>query len=166
MQVIPDNPTKYLPVARALGTMPPSPPLPRRQTWLVSVGFGVFAYSFHKVGSLAGFYQEFFWFQLLTHLLSSSAMALILLNSGHALGFQGRALVWFVVVLGATGAMSWELVEYLEIFPTLIWWGPEDSLLDLLMDAIGVAAVLRSSARSKRGRDYESPDQSTPTPAD
>lgn len=146
--------------------MPPSSPIPRRHPWLVSFGFGCFAYSFHKVGSLLGLYQEFFWFQLLTHLLSSSAMALILLNSGHALGFQGRALVWFVIVLGAAGALSWELVEYLEIFSNLIWWGLDDSLLDLLMDAIGVVAMLRLSAGVKRGRSPESTDQAIPSPAD
>ena len=146
--------------------MPPSLPLPRRHTWLVSVGFGGFAYSVHKVGSVLGFYQEFFWFQLLTHLLSSSAMALILLNGGHELGFHGRALVWFVVVLGAAGALSWELVEYLEIFPTLIWWGPEDSLLDLLMDALGVATMLRLGAGVGQGQTDEPNDQVIPSPAD
>lgn len=146
--------------------MPPSPPLPRSHPWLVSVGFGTFAYSFHKVGSVLGFYQEFFWFQLVTHLLSSSAMALILLNSGHALGFQGRSLVWFVVVLGFVGAIGWELVEYLEIFPNLIWWGLDDSLLDLAMDAIGVATILRMSAGSKQRGSPEATDQAIASPAD
>lgn len=112
------------------------------RAWLFAVGFGVFAYSFHKVGSILGLYPRFFWFQMVAHLLSAAAMALLLVRFGLVVGLDGRRLVGFIVAFSIVGALGWELVEYLELRSDLIWWGIEDSLLDLSMDALGIGLVL------------------------
>ena len=112
------------------------------RAWLFAVGFGVFAYSFHKLGSILGYYPRFFWFQMVAHFLSAMAMALLLARFGLDSGLRGQSLIVFVVGFSIVGAVGWELVEYLELRSDLIWWGIEDSLLDLTMDAIGIAFVL------------------------
>jgi len=115
---------------------------PTRSTWIAAALYGLGAYSIHKTGVILGWYYDFFWFQLLTHFLSATALALLLLLAGRTLGLSGRRLLTFVVVGAAVGALSWELVEYLKIFPWLIWWGPADSFIDLVFDALGVSTVL------------------------
>lgn len=127
--------------------MPPSTLRPRSHPWVWSLGFAGFAYGFHKTGSILGYYQELFWFQLLAHLVSSMALTLLLRNLGVGLGLQGRPLVYTVVGLAVIGSVGWEVVEYLGIFPDLIWWGLGDSLLDLTMDSVGIAAVLGLDVR-------------------
>lgn len=112
------------------------------RAWLFAIGFGVFAYSFHKVGASLGYYPRFFWFQMLTHFVSATAMALLLARFGLDAGLRGSRLVLFVVVFSAVGAVGWELTEYFKLWPDLNWWGIEDSLLDLGMDALGIALVL------------------------
>lgn len=112
------------------------------RAWLFAIGLGVFAYTFHKIGSILGLYPRFFWFQMVAHFLSATAMALLLARFGLDSGLRGRVLWLFVVVFSIVGAVGWELVEYFELWPTLIWWGIEDSLLDLFMDALGVATIL------------------------
>lgn len=112
------------------------------RAWLFAIAFGVFAYSFHKVGSILGFYPRFFWFQMVAHFLSAAAMAVLLVRFGLAVRVHGTRLVVFVVAFSIVGAVGWELVEYLELRSDLIWWGIEDSLLDLSMDALGVGLVL------------------------
>ena len=112
------------------------------RAWLFALGLGVFAYAFHKVGSVLGLYPRFFWFQMAAHFLSATAMALLLARFGLDTGLRGRALWLFVIGFSIAGAVGWELVEYFELWPTLIWWGIQDSLLDLLMDALGVLTIL------------------------
>lgn len=112
------------------------------RAWLFAIGFGAFAYSFHKVGAALGYYPRFFWFQMLAHLLSAAAMALLLARFGLDSGLVGSRLVAFVVAFSLVGAVGWEVTEYLNLWPNLNWWGIEDSLLDLAMDALGVGTVL------------------------
>lgn len=114
------------------------------RAWLFAVGFGAFAYAFHKVGARLGFYPRFFWFQMVAHFLSTAAMALLLARFGLDVGLRDARFVWFVVGFPAVGALGWELAEYLELVPGLNWWGLDDSLLDLAMDTLGVAFVLTS----------------------
>lgn len=115
---------------------------PSRRAWLFAITFGIVAYGIHKTGVILGWYYEFFWFQILTHFLSATAMALLLLMAGRQLRLSSTGLVAFVLVGSAIGALSWELIEYFDVVPWLIWWGIEDSLLDLTADAVGVAMVL------------------------
>ncbi len=137
--------------------MPPSSLRPRNHPWVWTVGFAGFAYGFHKTGSFLGYYQEFFWFQMLAHLISSTALTLLLRNVGVGLGLQGTPLVFMVVGLAAIGAVGWEVIEYLGIFPDLIWWGLGDSLLDLIMDTAGIATILGLDYRDGWPReDHES----------
>lgn len=112
------------------------------RAWLFAIGFAVFAYSLHKVGASLGYYPRFFWFQLVTHFVSATAMALLLARFGLDTGLRGSRLVLFVVAFSAVGAVGWELTEYFNLWPNLNWWGIEDSLLDLAMDSLGVALVL------------------------
>lgn len=114
------------------------------RAWAFAIGFGLFAYAFHKAGSILGFYPRFFWFQMVAHFLSAAAMALLLARFGLDAGLRGRRLVGFVVGFSVVGAIGWELVEYYRLVPSLHWWGVEDSLLDLAMDAVGVSVVLLS----------------------
>jgi len=120
--------------------MPSAKPSPH--TWLLAIGYGIVAYAVHQSGVILGYYPRFFWFQLVTHFLSASAMALLLVVVGRRLGLPPVWLVAFVFAFSAVGAVGWELVEYLGVFPALNWWGIEDSLLDLAVDAVGVGTIL------------------------
>lgn len=119
-----------------------NPAKPSRNTWLFAISYGLGAYGIHKYGVIVGLYRSLFWFQMLTHFLSATALALLLVVAGRSLGLSARRLVGFVVIGCLLGAVGWEFVEYLELIPWLIWWGIEDSLLDLLMDGFGVSTVL------------------------
>ncbi|MFB6268122.1 MAG: hypothetical protein ABEI31_10715 [Halodesulfurarchaeum sp.] len=137
-------------------------PRPTRRTWLLAISYGLFAYGIHKIGVILGYYRGFFWFQLLTHFLSASALALLLLLVGRTLSLSPSSLVVFVLAGSAVGAVGWEVVEYLGVVPWLIWWGPTDSLLDLTNDLIGIVVVL--ALHRVRGRTFRPTDSSsTPT---
>jgi hypothetical protein len=110
--------------------------------WIWVLSFGLFAYLFHKIGSVSGFYPRFFWFQMLTHYFSASAMALLLARVGLDAELRDRTLVVFVVGFSLVGAGGWELLEYYRVVPSLHWHGIEDSALDLVMDGAGVGTVL------------------------
>lgn len=132
------------------------------RAWLWAAAFGLFAYVFHTVGSAMGYYPRFFWFQMVAHYLSASAMALLLARAGLDSGLRGRGLVGFVVGFSLVGAVGWEVVEYLGIFPSLHWWSVQDSLLDLVMDGFGVATII--ALLGTRIRPVVDPTQETPTP--
>lgn len=114
------------------------------RAWLFAVAFGLFAWAFHRVGAVSGYYPRFFWYQMVAHFLSAAAMALLLARFGLDVGLRGRVLVAFVVGFSVVGAVGWEVAEFLAVIPGLHWWGIDDSLLDLAMDAVGVAVVLLS----------------------
>lgn len=120
--------------------------LPRRalrsRSWFYVLVFAAFAYSFHKVGATLGFYSRFWWFQIVAHYLSAAGVALVLARVGLDARLRGRRLDVFVAVLAALGALGWEVVEYLAVFPFLHFWGVEDMTIDLAADALGVGTVL------------------------
>lgn len=120
--------------------MSPSPPSPR--AWSIAVGYAGFAYALHKVGASLGYYPRFGWFQVVTHFVSASALALLLVRAGQTASLSPTGLLVFVVVGATVGALAWELVEYLGLYPGLHWWGVDDSLLDLTVDAVGVTVAL------------------------
>jgi hypothetical protein len=108
---------------------------------MLALSYGLLAYAIHKVGVIMGFYYTFFWFQLLTHFLSSTALVLLLLVAGRTIGLEATGLVAFVVGAWLVGILSWELVEYLDLVPWLIWWGIGDFLVDLASDTVGLVTV-------------------------
>lgn len=129
--------------------MPPD--RPSLLAWSVAVTYAVGAYAVHRKGVMLGLYPRFFWFQLVTHFLSASAMAVVLVALGRTIRLPSGRLVAFVLACSAFGAVGWELVEYLGIFPRLHWWGVDDSSMDLVVDGVGVGAVLVVE-RIRRGR--------------
>lgn len=112
------------------------------RAWAFALSYGFFAFAFHTVGNDTGLYVRFWWFQLLAHFVSASAVALLVARVALDAGLSGRRLVVFVVVFSGVGAVGWEAVEYLGLFENLHFWGFEDSLLDLAADAVGIATVL------------------------
>lgn len=110
--------------------------------WVVAIGFGAFAYSFHKVGALQGWYGRWWWFQIAAHYFSAAGVALLLARVGLDLRLRGPRLVAFVVGLTAVGALGWEVAEYLALFPKLHFWGVDDMLIDLAADSAGILTVL------------------------
>lgn len=67
--------------------------------WLQGLPWGVFVYGGHTYGVLAGLYLTYSWFQMITHAASASGLAVILGLLGLELGYRGRRLLAFVVVL-------------------------------------------------------------------
>ena len=134
------------------------------RAWLFAVAFGCFAYSFHKIGARLGYYPRFFWFQMAAHFFSASAMALLLARAGLDMGLRRRPLVGFVIAFSLVGAVGWEYLEYIKFFKALHWWGIEDSLLDLGMDALGVGTIL--ALLGTRIRPVIDPTVETPGPSD
>lgn len=147
--------------------MPPSLH-PRSRAWLLSIAYGVFAYALHKTGAHLGYYPRFWWFQMVTHFVSASALALLLYQAGQTLSLEGGTLVGVVIVLSLLGAVGWELVEYLGVFPDLHWWGPADSLLDMTMNVVGIGSVI-TVIRARRAHPIDPAprhDRGVPTPED
>jgi hypothetical protein len=145
-----------------------SPPTPstRRRLWAVALVWGLAAYTFHAIGNANGLYVRHWWFQIVAHYWSATALAGLLALTGLSGGLRGRRLAAFVVALTVAGALSWEVVEYLGVFPHLHFHGLGDSLVDVTADAVGlwtVLALLRRRDRSTRGGDASAtPAASTP----
>ncbi|MFB6155976.1 MAG: hypothetical protein ABEJ22_08775 [Haloferacaceae archaeon] len=112
------------------------------RAWLFALAYALFAYTFHSVGNATGLYVRYWWFQLLTHYISASAVALLVARVGLGIGLRGTRLAAFVVAFAGAGAVGWEVVEYLGLFANLHFWGFDDSAVDLLADAVGIATVL------------------------
>jgi hypothetical protein len=89
---------------------------------------------------------------MVTHFVSASALALVLLRAGQAVGLSGSDLLALTVVGVAAGAVCWELIEYLDLIPWLHWWGLDDSLLDMTMNTVGLAVVLARHRTALRDR--------------
>lgn len=127
---------------------------PSPATWLLTISYGLGAYSIHKTGVILGFYPAYFWFQLLTHFLSSTALVLLLLVAGRSLGLGSTSLLAFVLGGWILGVFTWELIEFLDLVPWLTWWGIEDFLVDLASNTVGLLTVLGSyRARNRFGKD-------------
>jgi hypothetical protein len=124
--------------------------------------WGVAAYAFHAVGNANGLYLKHWWFQIVAHYWSATAVAGLLAVAGLSLDLRGRRLAAFVVGLTAVGAFGWELVEFLGVFEHLNFHGFGDFLVDTASNTAGLATVLAllrrrrstdgSAARSPFGR--------------
>lgn len=136
------------------------PTKPSRGTWLLAISYGLVAYSIHKTGVILGFYPAYFWFQLLTHFLSSTALVVLLLVAGRSLGVGSTSLLAFVLGGWLLGVFTWELIEFLDLVPWLTWWGIEDFLVDLTTNTLGLLTVLASY----RSRTQSGPDPATAEP--
>ncbi|MFB6156062.1 MAG: hypothetical protein ABEJ22_09210 [Haloferacaceae archaeon] len=146
--------------------MSPHLPSARRRLWVVAALWGAAAYVFHAIGNANGLYLQYWWFQIVAHVWSATALAGLLSVAGLTVELRGRHLVAFVVVSTTAGALGWELVEYLGVFPNLLFHGLGDSLLDLTADAVGLGAVLRLLGRRESvGRgSRRTPDPSANAP--
>lgn len=97
-----------------------------RQKWAILV---TGAYLFHRVGYEIALYQEFVWFQILSHAFSAAAMYVILRD---IVGVR-RALVF-----AAIGMSAWEIIEWSPMFPRLVWYGPADTALDIVVNWMAI----------------------------
>ncbi|MFC7176347.1 hypothetical protein [Halosegnis marinus] len=135
-------------VARDLRTNPPA--------WLTL--FVAFALFLHTLGML-GLYGDVWWYDHLTHTLSATLVAGVGYVAVRALADHDDRVVLppeftVVLVLLATLALGvvWELLEFaargaaalVGAEPVLVQYGLDDTLADLLFDAVGatVAAAL------------------------
>lgn len=109
----------------------------------------------HMLGML-GFYDEFWWFDHVTHTLSAALVA----AGGYVvtravdewtddLYLPSRFMFVFVLLFTLGLGVFWEVLEFaarigaelLGFEPVLIQYGLEDSLLDLLFDTLGAVIV-------------------------
>ncbi len=109
----------------------------------------------HMLGML-GFYDEYWWFDHVTHTLSASIVA----AGGYVvtravdewtddLYLPSRFMFVFVLLFTLGLGVFWEVLEFvarigadlLGLEPVLIQYGLEDSLLDLLFDTLGAVIV-------------------------
>lgn len=142
-----------LPSALALIASTPVTPsqtvVPLLTLWLSVAGV------LHTLGML-GLYESLWWWDHLTHTLSSALVAAMLyagfLATGSECSFQvGAVTVLFTLAIG----VLWELVELLardvaaqfDIEPVLVHYGWRDTGLDLLFDVVGAGAIVGLEVR-------------------
>lgn len=114
----------------------------------------------HSLG-MAGFYDRFWWWDHLTHVLSASIVATVgyattraLDEYSEAVYFPDEFLAVFVLLVTIALGVLWELVEHggrelaiaVGFEPVLIVYGLEDTMWDLVFDMIGgmVGAIYAS----------------------
>jgi hypothetical protein len=115
--------------------------------------WGVAAYVFHAVGNANGLYLKHWWFQIVAHYWSATAVAGLLAVAGLSLDLRGRRVVVFVVSLTAVGAFGWELVEFFGVFEHLNFHGFGDFLVDTASNTVGLATVLALLRRREPASD-------------
>lgn len=133
------------------------------RSWGVVILWALFAFSFHSAGNVNGMYERYWWFQVIAHYWSASALAALFARAGLSLGYRGWRLVAFVVGFSAVGALGWELVEYLKLFENLHFHGFDDSAIDLVADSVGVTTVLAYLWHKTRFGRVDHPAYSTRT---
>jgi FlaA1/EpsC-like NDP-sugar epimerase len=134
----------------------------------LSPGMSVFvavAVFLHTVGML-GFYTTVWWYDHLTHAFSASLVAAAGYATARAvdahrddLQFPRQFLAVFILLLTLALGVLWEVAEWvareaalaLALDPVLVVYGVEDSLLDLVFDAVGAVAVATLGTRYLAG---------------
>lgn len=118
----------------------------------------------HTIG-MTGVYQEVWWFDHLTHAFSAALVA----GAGYAtvramdehredLYFPRPFLAVFILLATLAFGVLWELAEWgarelafaLSMDPVLVVYGIDDTLLDLVFDAVGAVVVATFGARHLR----------------
>lgn len=110
---------------------------------------------FHTLGS-AGFYGYFGWWDHLTHALSASLVAGIGYITVRAIDLHteeihlpGRVMFGYILIFVLAVGAVWELFEYgldrfaevTDVMPPLSQFGLEDTVMDLIFNAIGAVIV-------------------------
>jgi hypothetical protein len=123
--------------------------------WLTAAVF------LHAVGTFdlpggANLYQSVWWYDHLTHALSASVVAAAGYTTARALdvhydavSLPPRFLFAFILMFTMAGGVVWEVLEFLlgrasVVFtdtPVLTQYGLDDTMLDLVFDAIGAVLV-------------------------
>lgn len=109
----------------------------------------------HTVGML-GFYDDFWWYDHVTHTLSATIVATVGYVSARAVDrwseaihLPSRFLFVFVLLFTLALGVLWEAAEFgarigadaLGLDPVLVQYGLDDTLVDLLFDAVGAVLV-------------------------
>lgn len=108
----------------------------------------------HAVGML-GLYDDTWWWDHLTHTLSTTLLGGFVHVTAHRRGRDPRPRVLAAIVCGG---VLWELTEYavhgitdrLDLDPVLIPYSARDTLLDLLFNLFGALLVLAFGDRLLR----------------
>jgi hypothetical protein len=134
----------------------------------LSPGISVFvavAVFLHTVGML-GLYTDVWWYDHLTHAFSASLVAAAGYATARAvdahrddLQFPPRFLAAFILLLTLALGVLWEVAEWvareaalaLAFDPVLVVYGVEDSILDLVFDAVGAVLVATLGTRYLAG---------------
>lgn len=116
------------------------------RAWVPGLLWGALAYGVHKYGAVVGFYLEYPWFQNLTHAASASGVAILVGLFGLELGYRGRRLLAFVLVVTAAAAVGWEVIEYLGWLDRfgvyLMFHDLNDAMVDMASNTVGVTLAL------------------------
>ncbi|HEX3099697.1 MAG TPA: hypothetical protein VHQ41_01855 [Patescibacteria group bacterium] len=115
----------------------------------------LFVLAFHILASIAGWYENFWWFDIPLHLMGGFAVVLsasIMLNDFKAHGKFNVAWkplnILILIGFGAMAAIAWEILEFtLDIyFHTNLQASLVDTMKDMAMGIIGggVSAILVS----------------------
>lgn len=121
---------------RALGVYPTP-----RQVTVVSLAIAV-----HPFGGVLGFYESLWWWDDVAHLVSSALLSAVAYLPARIYHSEGPRTTpaWMPVAFAVTTALlagvTWEVVEL--FVPSLIVYGPVDTLTDLVFDALGALAVV------------------------
>lgn len=119
----------------------------------------------HTIG-MTGVYQEVWWFDHLTHAFSAALVAAAGYATVRALDehradlyFPRPFLAVFILLMTLALGVLWEVAEWgarelafaLSMDPVLVVYGIDDTLLDLVFDALGAIVVATVGARHLRG---------------
>lgn len=112
--------------------------------WVAAAGF------LHVLGML-GLYEHTSWWDHLTHTLSAALVGALLYAAVLVSVGGGRlAVASLTTVLTLAVGVFWELLELLgrelaerfDVTTLLVYYGPRDTVLDLLFDLVGVLLVV------------------------
>lgn len=115
----------------------------------------------HSLGML-GLYDGVAWWDHLTHVLSASIVAgvgystaVALARHSESVHFPPQFLFVYVIVFTLAFGVVWEVLEFvgrevtalLGVDPVLVQYGLEDTMLDLVFDAVGAVAFSVAGTR-------------------
>ncbi|MFC3477445.1 hypothetical protein [Halobacterium litoreum] len=127
----------------------------------VWVGAAVFL---HTVG-MTGPYHTVWWYDHLTHAFSAALVAAAGYTTARALDYHREDLYFprpflavFILLVTMAFGVLWEVVEFVgreaafatNLDPVLVQYGIDDTLLDLVFDAVGAVLVATVGARHLR----------------
>lgn len=107
------------------------------------------ALTLHVVGVSYGFYGTVGWFDVVTHTLSGSLVAALLLVLLRPVTAEDRVRYLLVVAGVVVAGLGWEMYELSQ--PALEVYGFSDSVQDQVANLVGTAgAIVHDAARDRR----------------